>query len=83
VLASLIVNGVELGVGRVIYPRRARIAYGLPTVARWDARRLAARAARGTGEATREALGSLVIRTGSPGDEVGARAWWRRLSARR
>jgi short-subunit dehydrogenase len=80
VLARLIADALERGAPRVIYPRRARIAYVLPTLARWDTRRLAARVARETDQATREALGSLVVRTGSMGDDIArqARDAWER-----
>jgi short-subunit dehydrogenase len=80
VLARLIIRAVERGWKRVIYPGRARLAYLLPTVVRWDTRRLAARTAREVDPATREALGSLVVRTGSMGDELAreARAAWER-----
>jgi hypothetical protein len=69
----------------VIYPRRARLAYLLPTLARWDARRLAARAAKDVDPAMREALGSLVVRTGSMGDQIAqeARGAWERDHGRR
>jgi uncharacterized protein len=80
VLARLIVRAIERGRRRVIYPRRARLAYLLPALVRWDTRRLAARAASEVDPATREALGSLVVRTGSMGDEIAqeARKAWER-----
>jgi short-subunit dehydrogenase len=80
VLARLIVQALEQGNARVIYPRRAQVAYLLPTLARRDTRRLAARAAKEIDPATRDALGSLVVRTGSMGDEVArqARGAWER-----
>jgi len=79
-MARLIAHGLERGKARVIYPRRARLAYVLPTLVRWDTRRLAARSAREIDAATREALGSLVVRTGSMGDEITrqAREAWER-----
>lgn len=79
-LARLIAEALGRGRTRLIYPRRARVAYVLPTLARWDTRRLAARVARETDAATREALGSLVVRTGSMGDEIArqAREAWER-----
>jgi uncharacterized protein len=79
-LARLIARALERGQSRLIYPRRARVAYVLPTLVRWDTRRLAARTAKETDAATREALGSLVIRTGSMGDEIAreAREAWER-----
>ena len=84
VLARLIAEALERGATRLIYPRRARVAYVLPTLARWDTRRLAARVAKETDEATREALGSLVMRTGSRGDEIArqAREAWERERGR-
>jgi uncharacterized protein len=80
VLASLIARALERGRTRVIYPRRARLGYLLPALVRWDTRRLAARAAKELDPAAREALGSLVVRTGSRGDEIAqtARDAWER-----
>jgi short-subunit dehydrogenase len=80
VLAGLIVRALERGKTRVVYPRRARLAYLLPALVRWDTRRLAARTAREIDPAAREALGSLVVRTGSMGDEIAreAREAWER-----
>jgi uncharacterized protein len=79
-LAGLIVRALERGQSRLIYPRRARLAYALPTLVRMDTRRLAARTAKETDAATREALGSLVVRTGSMGDQIAqqAREAWER-----
>jgi uncharacterized protein len=79
-LASLIARALERGRTRVIYPRRARLGYLLPALVRWDTRRLAARAAKELDPAAREALGSLVVRTGSSGDEIAqtAREAWER-----
>jgi hypothetical protein len=79
-LASLIAYALERGRTRVIYPRRARLAYTLPTLARSDTRRLAARAAKELDPPARDALGSLVVRTGSMGDETAraAREAWER-----
>jgi short-subunit dehydrogenase len=80
VLARLIVRALERGKTRVIYPRRARLAYALPTLVRRDTRRLAARTASEVDPATREALSSMVVRTGSMGDEIAreARRAWER-----
>jgi short-subunit dehydrogenase len=80
VLASLIARALERGTSRVIYPRRARLAYLLPALVRWDTRRLAARTANELDPAAREALSALVVRTGSMGDEIarGAREAWER-----
>jgi len=83
-LARLIVDGLESGKARLIYPRRARIAYLLPALVRWHGRRLAARTAAETDPAAREALESLVVRTGSMGDEIAqqAREAWERSRGR-
>jgi short-subunit dehydrogenase len=80
VLASLISRDLERGRARVIYPRRARLGYLLPGLVRRDIRRLAARAAKELDPAAREDLGSLVVRTGSMGDESAraAREAWER-----
>jgi short-subunit dehydrogenase len=67
-MASRIVAGLERGSPRVIYPRRAALAYLFPTLARWDTRRLAKRAAREV--EGWDALEGLVVRTGSQGDEI-------------
>jgi len=84
VLARLTAEALERGATRLIYPRRARVAYVLPTLARWDTRRLVARVAKETDEATREGLESLVVRTGSRGDEIArqAREAWEREHGR-
>jgi len=73
-LAALIVAGLERGRHRLIYPRRAAVAYVLPALARRDARRQAARAARELDPAARAALEALVVRTGSQGDAVAREA---------
>jgi uncharacterized protein len=80
VLARLIIRALERGKARVIYPRRAGLAYVLPALVRWDTRRLAARTARDVDPEVREAVGSLVVRTGSRGDEIArqARTAWER-----
>jgi short-subunit dehydrogenase len=80
VLASMIARALERGRTRVIYPRRARLGYLLPALVRRDTRRLAGRAAKELDPAAREALGSLVVRTGSRGDEIAraAREAWER-----
>jgi short-subunit dehydrogenase len=83
-LARLIVSALERGRSRVIYPRRARIAYVLPMLARWEARRQAARAASEVDPETRRALEGLVMRTGSMGDDVAraAREAWEKERGR-
>jgi uncharacterized protein len=84
VMAELIVAAVERGRDRVIYPRRAAIGYVLPGLMRRETRRQAARTARELDDETRAALGELVVRTGSHGDEVArqARALWERERGR-
>jgi uncharacterized protein len=67
-MAQRIADGMEQRRRRVIYPRRATIGYLFPALVRWDGRRLAARTARELGD--QEALSSLVVRTGSMGDEI-------------
>jgi short-subunit dehydrogenase len=61
---------------RVIYPRRAALAYFLPTAARSDTRRLAARGLREMDDAALEGLYSVILRTGSTGDTREAREAW-------
>lgn len=67
-MARRIVDGLERRRKRVIYPRRSGIGYYLPALVRWDGRRLAARSMREIGD--QEAVASLVVRTGSMGDEI-------------
>jgi uncharacterized protein len=83
-LARLIVSALERGRSRVIYPRRAGIAYALPMLARWEARRQAARAATEVDLETQRALEDLVIRTGSMGDDIAraAREAWEKERGR-
>jgi hypothetical protein len=66
------------GRATVVYPRRAAVARWLPVLARADTRRLAARTAREADPAVLEGLLSLVVRTGSMGDEAArsARDQW-------
>ena len=77
-MARRIADGLERGRTTIVYPRRAAIARWLPVVARADTRRLAARAARETDPAALEGLLSLVVRTGSRGDDAAryAREQW-------
>jgi short-subunit dehydrogenase len=83
-MALRIVEGLEKGRSRVIYPGRARFAYLLPGLVRWDTRRMAARTARETDPTVRAELDALVIRTGSQGDELAqaAREQWERERGR-
>jgi short-subunit dehydrogenase len=67
-MARRIAAGLEQRRRRVIYPRRAAVGYLFPALVRWDGRRLATRTARELGD--QEALASLVVRTGSMGDEI-------------
>jgi short-subunit dehydrogenase len=67
-MARRIADGLERRRRRVIYPQRSSIGYYLPALVRWDGRRLAAKAMRELGD--QEALASLVVRTGSMGDEI-------------
>src|SRR3954454_2151186 len=77
-MARRIADALQRGRATVVYPRRAAIAYVLPTLARRDTRRLAARVARETDPEVLEGLLSLVVRTGSGGDPAAreARAAW-------
>ena len=77
-MARRIVRALERDRARVIYPRRASVAYMAPALMRRDTRRLAARAARETDPAARAFLDGLVVRTGSHGDEIArsAREAW-------
>jgi uncharacterized protein len=79
-MARRIVRAMDRRSAHVIYPRRAALAYHLPSVARRDTRRAAAKTARDTDPAVVEALEGLVIRTGSHGDELArvARESWER-----
>ena len=83
-LARLTVRALQRGRAQLIYPRRAAVAYVLPSLIRRDTRRLAAKAARDLDPAAREAFGELVVRSGSQGDEVArqAREAWERRGAR-
>lgn len=75
-LARRIADAITHRRTRVIYPRRAALAYALPTAARADTRRLAARGLRETDSAALEELYSVVLRTGSTGDAREARDAW-------
>ena len=73
-MARRIVTALERGRAHVIYPRRTAVAYHLPSVARRDTRRLAGKVARETDPAVLEGVMSLVVRTGSQGDDVARQA---------
>ena len=75
-MARLIAEALERGRTRLIYPRRAILAYALPALVRRDTRRLAARTVRDLDDETRDGFGSLVVRTGSMGDTREAREAW-------
>ena len=83
-MARLIVRAMDRRRAHVVYPRRAAVGLHLPTLARWDTRRLAARAARALDPDVREALEGLVVRTGSMGDDAAraAREEWERARGR-
>lgn len=77
-LAGLIAVALERGTARVIYPRRARLAYMLPGLVRSDLRRLAARSFSRLDPAVHESLRAMVVRSGSGGDpavQEARRAW--------
>jgi hypothetical protein len=78
VMARLIVEGLRNNRSRVAYPRRTWVAYAMPALARRYASRVATREFAGLDDATREALFSLHVRTGSMGDPVAqaARKEW-------
>jgi short-subunit dehydrogenase len=82
-LARLVADAIEHGRPRVIYPRRSRVAYTFPALARWYSKRLAVRSLAALDEPTREAILTMVIRSGSMGDAVAreARAQWERAHA--
>jgi uncharacterized protein len=82
-MARRIADALSRGRTRVIYPRRAALAYLLPAAARADTRRLAARVARETDAATLEGLLSIVVRTGSTGDAQQTREAWEAARGRR
>ena len=83
-MARSIVRAMERRRARVIYPRRAALAYHLPSVSRRETRRVAARVTAAIDPAVRDALDGLVVRTGSMGDEVArvARDEWERSRGR-
>ena len=83
-MAREIVRAIDRRRAHVIYPRRAAISYHLPSLARWDTRRVATRVARPIDPEAREALDGLVVRTGSMGDDVArtAREQWERSRGR-
>ena len=83
-MARRIVTALERRRPTVIYPRRAALAYHLPTVARADSRRLARRVTAETDAATLDGVLSLVVRTGSFGDPAArqAREAWEQAHGR-
>jgi uncharacterized protein len=83
-MARRIVSALERRRPTVIYPRRAGLAYLFPTLARADARRLALRVTAETNTEALEGVLSLVLRTGSHGDESArqARDQWEQAHGR-
>ncbi|HEX8122553.1 MAG TPA: SDR family NAD(P)-dependent oxidoreductase [Solirubrobacteraceae bacterium] len=83
-MARRIVRAMERGDAHVIYPRRAAVAYHLPSLSRRDTRRMVAKVARDTDPTVVEALEGLVVRTGSQGDEMAriARDAWEQSRGR-
>ncbi|HEX5761542.1 MAG TPA: SDR family NAD(P)-dependent oxidoreductase [Solirubrobacterales bacterium] len=81
-MARQIADGLERRRSRVIYPRRTAFAHLFPALVRWDGRRLARRASRELD--TPEGFDSLVVRTGSMGDELTrqAREAWEKSRGR-
>jgi short-subunit dehydrogenase len=73
-MARRIVVALERRRARVIYPRRAAVAYLLPTLARADTRRQVARVVRETDPQLLEGMLGLVVRTGSHGDPMARQA---------
>lgn len=84
VMAQRIVRGLERGATRVVYPRAAALPLVLPGLVRRYARRQVARTLREVNADDYEALMSLVVRTGSGGDEMArqARDEWERQHGR-
>jgi hypothetical protein len=84
VMAARIARGLERGATRVVYPRAAAFPLVLPGLVRSYARRQVARTVREVDAEAYEALMSLVVRTGSGGDEVArqARDAWERQHGR-
>lgn len=83
-MAKRLIKALEAGRPQVIYPKRAAFAYFLPGLIRRRNRRLAAKVARETDESVMDAFLSLVVRTGSQGDELAsqAREEWERSRGR-
>ena len=73
-IGDRIVNALERGRRRVIYPGRMRVGFTLPGVARWYSRTLAARTWSTVDSARREELMGMAVRTGSMGDAVAREA---------
>ena len=85
VMARVTVQALERGKDRVIYPGIGRFVYTLPTVVRRDIRRRVAQTVREIDAGTREAMMSLVVRSGSMGDPMAreAREAWEEAQAAR
>lgn len=84
VMARRIARGLERGASRVVYPRAAGLPLVLPGLVRRYARRQVARTVREVDAEAYENLMSLVVRTGSDGDEMAreARDAWERQHGR-
>jgi short-subunit dehydrogenase len=81
--AELIVDAIERGRDRVVYPRAATVGLVLPGVSRRRARRLVHRHFTTLPASDREAILSLNVRSGSAGDDNtrAARAEWQQGNA--
>lgn len=81
--AQLIVDAIECGRGRVVYPRAATVGLALPGVGRRRARRLVHRHFTTLPDDEREAILSLNVRSGSAGDDIAraARAEWQQSNS--
>jgi short-subunit dehydrogenase len=71
---ALLVDAIERGRERVIYPRAAALGIALPAVGRRRARRLAARHFTALPHEEREAFLSLAVRSGAGGDDAAREA---------
>ena len=84
VMAERIARALERGATRVVYPRAAALPLVLPGLVRRYARLQVARTIGEVDAEAYEAVMSLVVRTGSDGDEVArqAREAWERQHGR-
>jgi short-subunit dehydrogenase len=72
--AALLVDAIERGRERVIYPRAAAVGIALPALGKRRARRLAARHFTALPHEEREAFLSLAVRSGASGDDAAREA---------